>query len=166
MSQYEDYMERLESDLEPEIAEDLSLKACKAVAITTSREAEGLVFPAEAEIEQRLVITAKGHVQFRSFTYHGGSGHHGIGRALETDIPETSVREMMDILDAWLFSRSGQTWQKPDACGTWKILALHAGGGEDMQRGNLDGAFFAGLDISQFIKERVPVDGLYLFNQN
>ena len=43
MSQYEDFMERLESDLEPEIAEDLSLKACKAVAITTSREA--LFFP-------------------------------------------------------------------------------------------------------------------------
>ncbi len=35
-----------------------------------------------------------------------------------------------------------------------------------MQRGNLEGAFFAGLDISQFIRERVPVDGLYLFNQN
>ncbi|MDD5940440.1 MAG: hypothetical protein PUC46_06650 [Lachnospiraceae bacterium] len=161
----EDFSEAFERDLAPEISEAVSLKDAEAVSIFSDRSCPGRVFRPEEEIQQRLVIFSSGKISFRSFTYWKGDGHHGIGRMLDTKIDGTAAGEILQMLDTWLFTQKNRDWKKEDT-GRWRILVHFQDGRDEMQGGNLEGAFLPDINVSAFIRDRIPISGLILFDED
>lgn len=160
-----DYMEIFEELEAAASSERVSFSDCESLEIVTMREAPGRTFCADEEMIQRLLISKDGQVQLRANTYHHGPGHYGIGRILDVEIPPAAVQEIIRLLDTWLFTRD-QAWTISEDVGKWYLRVRQHGGKEQIQRGILDGAFVMEMDVSQFIRERVPVDSLYLFDQD
>lgn len=160
-----DYIEQLEADLAPAIAEQVTLSGCARFEIVTRRAVEGQSYDPRDEVDQHLTITADGRVLFRANTYHHGPGRYGIGRVLETRIPKATVQEICRTLDTWLYTRAGKEWTSADHVGQWYLRVHFGDGREQVQRGSLEGAVVADIDISWFIRARVPVENLYLFDQ-
>lgn len=161
-----DYMDQLESDLAPEISENLSLSGCASFELTTQRYAEGRTFVPEDEVLQRLTIATDGTVRLRANTYHNGPRSLGIGRILDTTIPTTSVQEICRLLDTWLYMHESADWDQTHDNGQWYLRVRSADGKERIHRGPLDGAFLDGIDISWFMRQRIPIPQIYLFDQS
>lgn len=161
-----DFMEALEADTAPQIADRVDIAGCAMFEIVTLREVPGRTYDAAAEVEQHLAIAADGAVRFRANTYHKGPGQHGIGRVEDANIPRGTVQEISRLLDTWLYMRASQDWMQPEDIGKWYLRVRFADGREQLQRGSLDGAFMDGIDIGQFMRERIPIAGLYLFDQD
>ncbi len=161
-----DYLDLVESDLAPAISEITSLTGCKTLSFTTMRPKEGEYSP-EDEVEQRLVLEADGNAALRCFTYNKGEGHHGIGRVTEGKVRPNAMKEILHMMDTWLYSRrkkAADIWNSGDGSGRWILHVRFADGRVQVQTGKTEGAFYAGIDISQFIRERLPFDGLLLFD--
>lgn len=161
-----DLMDHLEEDLAPQIAANVSVAGCAEFAILTRRAVEEQTYAPTDEVVQQLTIAADGQVQFRANTYHNGPGRFGIGRVTEASISRAAVQEIGRMLDTWLYTRADAEWQPSAGQGVWYLRVRQADGREQIQRGPLDGAFVAGMDLSWFIRERVPVEGLFLFDQS
>lgn len=160
-----DYMDQLEADLAPKISDKVTLSGCALFELVTLRIVPGRAYDAAEEVEQHLAISAGGAVQFRGNTYHRGPGHLGIGRIQDAVIPQAAVQEICRLLDTWLYTRENAAWTQPTDRGKWYLRVRFDDGREQVQRGALDGAFLEGIDVSQFIRERIPLDQLYLFDQ-
>ena len=160
-----DYMDLLEEEMAPDIADKITLKDCRALEITTKRAFEGCAFRPEEEAEQHLILAGNGQVRLRTHTYNRGEGRYGIGRILEGQIEKAAMAEILNTLDSWLFTRSGRAWEKKADAGTWRIRVVYADGREAVQQGPLTGAFLADMDVSGFMRYRLPFDGLYLFDE-
>lgn len=161
-----DYMEQLEADLAPRISDKVTISGSALFEIVTLRVVPGETYDAADEVEQHLAIAADGKVRFRANTYHNGPGRLGIGRVQDTAIPVAAVQEIARMLDTWLYMRDGEAWSQPANTGKWYLRVRFDDGREQVQRGALDGAFLEGMDIAQFIRERVPIDHLYLFDEH
>lgn len=161
-----DFMEQLEADMAPRIAEQVTLSGSAQFELVTLRMREGRIYEPADEVEQHLVITTDGTVRFRANTYHNGPGRLGIGRIQDAAIPRSTVQEICRLLDTWLYMRGNENWSQPADAGRWYLRATFADGREQVQRGALDGAYLEGMDIAQFIRERVPIDELYLFDES
>lgn len=161
----EELMDRFEQDLAPEIAENTSVEGARAVSLECDREYPGAEFLSEDEVRQKLVITRQGEVSLRSYTWNKGHGRGGIGRVLDTSVSPVAVKEIFRMLDVWNYGRPAQTWQPQKNCGTWTLRILQGNDHQQMLRGNLTGASAAGWDLSDFIRSRIPVQGLYLFDE-
>lgn len=159
-----DLMDHLEEDLAPRISANVSVAGCAEFAILTRRAVTGQTYTPTDEVVQQLQIAADGQVQFRANTYHNGPGRLGIGRVLEASIPAASVQEIGRMLDTWLYTRADSGWEPSADGGVWYLRVRQADGREQIQRGPLDGAFVAGMDLSWFVRERVPIEGLFLFD--
>ena len=161
-----DYLDLVEEDLAPAISEITSLTGCKTLSFTTTRPKEGDYLP-EDEVEQRLVLEADGNAALRCFTFNKGEGHHGIGRGQEGKVRPNSMKEILHMMDTWLYSRrenAADMWKKEDNCGRWILHVKFSDGRVQVQTGKAEGAFYAGMDVSQFIRERLPFEGLLLFD--
>lgn len=161
-----DYMDQLEADLAPAIADKVSLAGCAQFEIITRRAVSGHSYAPTEEVAQHLVISEKGQIQFRANTWHNGPGKYGIGRVLETSIPASSVQEICRILDTWLYTREKDHWEPTADTGQWYIRVHQHDGREQIQRGSLTGAYVADMDLSWFIRDRITIETLYLFDQN
>lgn len=163
-----DYMDQLEADLAPRIAETVTISGSASFELVTLRIVSGMVCDDKEEVEQHLEIKADGQIRFRANTYHYGPGRLGIGRVQDAAIPRLAVQEISRMLDTWLYTRQGQVWTQPENIGKWYLRVRFEDGREQVQWGALDGAFLPeiGIDISQFIRSRVPIDHLYVFDQD
>lgn len=161
-----DYMEQLEADLAPQIAEQVTLSGCARFELVTLRLVAGAAYDSTEEVEQHLTISADGEIRFRANTYHNGPGRLGIGRVQDARIPKATVQEICRMLDTWLYMRGDETWSQPADTGRWYLRVRFADGREQVQRGALTGAYMEGMDIAQFVRERVPIEGLYLFDES
>lgn len=159
-----DYMEQLEADLAPQISEQVTLSGCARFELVTLRLVVGNTYDPHDEVEQHLAIAADGEIHFRANTYHNGPGRLGIGRVQDAAIPKATVQEICRMLDTWLYMRGDEVWSQPADTGKWYLRVRFADGREQVQRGALNGAYMEGLDIAQFVRERVPIDRLYLFD--
>lgn len=161
-----DFMEQFEADLAPTIADTVTLSGCARFELVTQRMVPGTAYAATDEVEQHLAISAAGEVRFRANTYHHGPGRLGIGRIRVAAIPRASVQEICRTLDTWLYMRDGEAWTQPADTGKWYLRVQFGDGREQVLRGALDGAFLPeiGMDISGFIRNRIPIKDLYLFD--
>lgn len=160
-----DYMEQLEADLAPAISEQVTLSGCEMFELVTLRTVPGRSYDPAEEVEQHLGISTGGEIRFRANTYHNGPGRLGIGRVLKAEIPVSAVQEICRMLDTWLYTRGDEAWSQPADTGKWYLRVRFADGREQVQRGALGGAFLEGIDVAQFVRERVPIDHLYLFDE-
>lgn len=161
-----DYIDQLTEDLAPAIAEKVTLSGCSTFELVTLRMVPDRTFDASEEVEQHLAIQADGQIQFRSNTYHGGAGRLGIGRIKQARIPVAAVQEICRMLDTWLYTREAQVWTQPADCGKWYLRVRFDDGREQILRGAADGAYLMEMDISAFIRDRIPIDRLYLFDED
>ncbi len=165
-----DFMEAFEKGMEPELMGHVNLAGCEMFELTTNRMYKGAEYAPEEEVVQHLAIRKDGVVRFTSNTYHKGEGKLGIGRVVDAKISAGTMKEICDLVDSWLFSTGSQAFNLDEPKGRWILRArfedggsYESGGREDLQQGTLAPAFFAGIDICQFIRERIPVSGMYLF---
>lgn len=161
-----DYMDQLEADMAPLIAQDVSVSTCASFELVTSRINEGQTFDPADEVEQHLTIERSGQVHLRTNTWHHGVGRLGIGRILDTTTSPAAVREICRMLDAWLYTIEQSTWDSTQNPIRWYLRVRFDDGREQIRRGRSDGAWLEGMDISQFIRERIPLEQLYLFDEN
>lgn len=161
-----DFMEQFEESMAPRIAEDVTLSCCAQFELVTLRIVPGRTYAAEEEIEQHVAVSTDGTIRFRTNTYHHGPGRLGIGRVQEATIPRAVVQEICRMLDTWLYTRKEQSWSPSADAGKWYLRVRFENGLEQVQRGELGGAFLEGIDVSQFLRERIPIPGLYLFDQD
>lgn len=159
-----DYMEVFEELEAAATSERLSFSDCESLEIVTMRQVPGRTFAADEEVVQHVRIGTDGRIGFHANTYHHGLGHYGIGRVLEAEIAPAVVQEITRLLDTWLFTRN-QEWSTSEDVGRWYLRVRHRDGKEQIQRGSLEGAFVMEMDVSQFLRERVPIGNLYLFDQ-
>lgn len=160
-----DYIEAFEGAMGG-TADAVSINGCASFELVTLREVPQMDCGAEEEVAQYLSISADGQVQFHANTYHQGPGHYGIGRVLQTRIATGAVQEITRLLDTWLYMRGEENWTPAENVGKWYLRIRSADGKEQIHRGSLEGAFLDGIDISWFVRERVPIADLYLFDQN
>lgn len=159
-----DYIEIFEELEAADVSGRVSVSRCKSLELVTMRLISDQEYRPEDEIVQHVSMGADGKIGFHTNTYHQGPGHYGIGRVLQTEIPTASVQEMFRLLDTWLFTRQ-QDWAPAEGAGKWYLRVRQQDGREEIQRGLTDGAFMDGIDICQFMRERIPISDLYLFDQ-
>lgn len=157
-----DYIEAFENAVEP--TDKVSIYGCASLELVTIRDIPGIHFDADEEIAQYLSIGADGPIQFHANTYHNGPGHYGIGRVMNAQISQSTFLEITRLLDTWLFTRD-ENWLPSENAGKWYLKIRCADGKEQIYRGSLDGAFLDGIDISWFMRQRIPIDQLFLFDQ-
>lgn len=160
-----DYIEIFEGLEETERTTTVSVRDCASLELVTQRAMAGRDYEAADEVVQRLTIAADGAVSLRANTWHHGPQALGIGRILDIRIPRAAVSEITRLLDTWLFTRD-QAWSPAEDAGRWYLRIRQQDGKEQIQRGSLDGAFVMEMDVAQFIRERIPIEGLYLFDQD
>lgn len=161
-----DYMDQLEADLAPSISEAVTLSGSAIFELVTLRIVSGRSYAPDEEVEQHLAISADGTIRFRANTFHYGPGRLGIGRIEQTTIPVSAVQEICRILDTWLYTRGEQSWTSSSETGRWYLRVRFSDGREQVQHGSTEGAYLMEMDLSQFIRERIPLDRLYLFDQD
>lgn len=157
-----DYIEAFENAVSA--TDTVSIHGCASFELITLRDIPNVNFSADEEIAQYISIASDGQIQFHANTYHHGSGHYGIGRVMNTQISLSTVQEITRLLDAWLYTRD-ENWAPSENAGKWYLKIRSADGKEQFYRGSLDGAFLDGIDISWFIRQRISITQLFLFDQ-
>lgn len=160
---FEEWMDQLNADLEaPELP--FSLAEADAVELVTDLGEEAQEVPEQQEVRQHLVLEHDGHVAFRSYTAGKGPGKRGIGRVQETDISPAAMQEILQLLDAFWYFRKDTRWSGTKEEARWVLFCRRAGEGTGMIQGELSGAFVAGMDLSFFMRQRIPIPKLFLFD--
>ena len=108
------------------------------------------------EVEQRLTITANGHVTFNSSVYDNGS--YRKGRKEEIDIPEETVKEIFDHIEA--FFAYQPHYNILPGYGMWELSLINERNRNKQFFGATSGVYG---DLTSFIARRVPIDHLLLF---
>lgn len=160
----EEFMNQLEEDMSAGEALAQSVSSAERLELITDRDYPGAVLQPDDEARQQLVLSAGGVIVFRSVRYYRGKGHYGIGRYEEKRVAPAAVREIFSLLDTWLFVQKPQLWSPETDRGSWVIRAGFAEGNTQMERGRLEGAVVDGVDLSDFIRQRIPIGNLFLFD--
>lgn len=160
----QEFMDQLEEDMSASEALNQPVSSAERLELITDRDFPGAALLPEDEVRQQLILSSRGGVVFRSVRYYRGKGHYGIGRYEERHVASSTVKEIFSLLDTWLFVQKPQLWDPETDHGSWIIRAGFAEGNTQMERGSLTGAVVDGIDLSDFIRQRIPIGGLFLFD--
>lgn len=160
-----DYMEAFEEAVDG-TTDAVSIRDAASFELVTLQDVSHTSRGAEEEIAQYLSIGVDGQIQFHTNTYHLGPGHYGIGRVMHLQISPATVCEITRMLDTWLYMKGEENWSPAENTGKWYLRIRSVDDKERVYRGALEGAFLDGIDISWFLRERIPVPELYLFDQS
>lgn len=161
----EEFMDQFNEDMEPDHTTETSLSSASQIEMITERGSQRQhVWQPDDEVRQQLVIGRDGNIVFRSLKYFKGKGHYSIGRYETTQMTSGTAKEIYQLLDTWLFVSRPQRWNPDSEAGSWLLRVRHEEGPTGIERGSLTGAFVDGIDVSSFIRQRVPVAGLFLFD--
>lgn len=160
----EEFMDQLNEDMAPDETLERSVALAERIELVTDLDYPGAALAPEDEVRQQLILSKRGAVVFRSARYYHGKGHYGIGRYEEKHIPASSVREIFQLLDTWLFVQKPAVWEPSADRGSWIIRTSFDEGSAEMERGALTDAVVDGIHLSDFIRERIPISDLFLFD--
>lgn len=126
-------------------------------------QSNNLTFAQEAQegdiVEQRLVITAAGHVRFSAFGYTHGTIQ--LARAQQARIGADAGHRILGAIASYL--AHGEP-SRAVAAGTWEMQVRYDDGSEGHFEGPLVGAVNAGsISLSQMIRDLVPIPHLIVF---
>lgn len=158
-----EFMDQFNEDLAPDESLERAVSAAAAIEIVTSRDYPGAKLSSEDEAQQQLMISKGGLVVLRTMKYFKGKGHYSIGRYEKANIAPSTVSEIFNLMDTWLFMTDLTPWNKAEDRGSWTLRVSHDTGHAEMMRGALTGASVDGIDLSQFIRVRIPIRHLFLF---
>ena len=117
------------------------------------------------EAVQHLYLARDGSITFRSFTGGKGRGKRGIGRYETCSVSAAAVLEILQLLDTFLYLRSSERWSGREEDARWVIRSARRGEGTEMTAGALEGASCGGMDLTYFIRQRIPIPDLLLFDR-
>lgn len=142
----------------------------KNIKIVSNNIGYGLPPRRDEEVEQHLAIFSTGKVWCDRFVYGDGPGYgdgsgDGSGRELknrdEVFIGEEAAARILEHIDS--FVRSYQPMFITDV-GNWQMEVSFNDGEKTVIKGPLIGAAFVeDLDLSEMIREEIPLEDLFIF---
>lgn len=116
--------------------------------------------PAEGDIvEQRLVITANGHVRFSAFGYSRGTCQ--LADARQVRIRRDDAKRILGFIQTFVDQDAPK---RAAGSGTWEMTIRYADETEREYEGALaNGAHVGDVNLSHLIRETVPIPNLMAF---
>ena len=113
-------------------------------------------------VEQRLTISSTGRVWFSEYLYGNGyPGKYPLGRKTQLSIGETRaaaiLSKLADVRD------SSMPLMHCTDIGTWEMTLTDRAGNRSELSCSMNGLLFDGIELSDYIRERVPIEGLAVF---
>lgn len=116
--------------------------------------------PAEGDIvEQRLVITANGHVRFSAFGYSRGTCQ--LADARQARIRRDDAGRILGFIQTFVEQDAPK---RAPGSGTWEMTIRYADGTERDYEGALaNGAHVGDVNLSHLIRDAIPIPNLMAF---
>ncbi len=115
------------------------------------------------EVEQHLTISATGDVWFIGYNYNRGFGNYKIGREQNLFIDKTRAEQILSLISQYFFNNPSTLFATD--IGQWERIIIDTAGKEYKFNGSLFGEIMVGdIDITGYIRENIPVDSLFVFD--
>ena len=113
-------------------------------------------------VEQRLTISSTGRVWFSEYLYGNGYPEkYPLGRKIQLSIGKgraaAILSRLVDVRD------SGMLLMYCTDIGTWEMTLTDRAGNRSELSCSMNGLLFDGIELSDYIRERVPIEGLAVF---
>ena len=116
------------------------------------------------EVEQCLTISSTGEVCCRRFAYGDGGEDNVMKNEERISISEEAANRILAYIDKF-FEEYEPIWATD--VGKWHLEALFDDGSSKSTQGPMIGTEpVDGVDLSEMIREEVPIEGLFLFDGN
>ena len=116
----------------------------------------------EDPVEQRLTISSTGRVWFSEYLYGNGYPEkYPLGRKMQLSIGKDRaaaiLSKLADVRD------SGMPLMHCTDIGTWEMTLTDRAGNRSELSCSMNGLLFDGIELSDYIRERIPIEGLAVF---
>ena len=116
------------------------------------------------EVEQHLTISSRGEVCCRRFVYGDDGEDFVIKNEERVNISEEAANRILAYIDKFI-EKYEPIWATDS--GRWQLEALFDDGSNMSIRGPMIGTEpIDGIDLSEMIREEVPIEGMFLFDGN
>ncbi len=146
----------------PEIPFIPSNDKLQNVQLYTDAVSYGPCPSAEDEVAQKITISRSGRVWFTSYLWNTGFGEFKVGRKMQLSIGAKAAEEILDVIRRY---RNTPKDGYVTDIGDWEMKIKNADGDLFQDEGsNMGAGLDDGTDVSEFIRERVPIENLFLFD--
>lgn len=115
------------------------------------------------EVEQHLTVAAIGRLWFTGYKYTHGFDKFEICRRQQLAIGKPVAKEILAIFSQYI--NSNQLVCYATDIGSWEIVITDTEGKEYTFKGSLCGGVTVGdIDLTYYLREQIPVDGLFVFD--
>ena len=116
----------------------------------------------EDPVEQRLTISSTGRVWFSEYLYGiGYPENYPLGRKMQLSIGKDRaaaiLSKLADVRD------SGMPLIHCTDIGIWEMTMTDKDGGKNYLSGSMNGLVVRHVDLTSFIRDRIPIEGLAVF---
>ena len=134
----------------------------KSVRIVSNLMCFGPCPEPEDPVEQRLTISSTGRVWFSEYLYGNGYlGKYPLGRKMQLSIGKDRaaaiLSKLADVRD------SGMPLMHCTDIGTWEMTLTDRVGNRSELSCSMNGLLIDGIELSDYIRERIPIEGLAIF---
>ena len=119
----------------------------------------------EDPVEQRLTISSTGRVWFSEYLYGNGYPEkYPLGRKIQLSIGKDKaaaiLSKLADVRD------SGMPLMRCTDIGTWEMTLTDIAGNKSKLSCSMCGLMSEGIELSNYIQERIPIESLAVFGDN
>lgn len=137
----------------------------KTIRIVSNNLCYGPMPEPDDEIEQHITINSAGRVWFSAYNYGHVIGKYERGRSQNFKIDKATTDSLMEAFSAYF----GKEYEEIFATdiGSWVMELTNTEGKTYKFRGSLCADFdYKGTDLSDMVRDALPVDDLYVFDGN
>ena len=134
----------------------------KSVRIVSNLMCFGPCPEPEDLVEQRLTISSTGRVWFSEYLYGNGYPEkYPLGRKMQLSIGKDRAAAILSKLAD--VRGSGMPLMHCTDIGTWEMTLTDRAGNRSEVSCSMNGLLFDGIELSDYIRERIPIEGLAVF---
>lgn len=114
------------------------------------------------EVKQHLTISSTGRVWFTGYNYGKGFDNHVIGRRQQLAIGKEKALNILSLIKRY-FDYGLLNGLVTDI-GSWEVIVTDTDKNNEKFKGSLcGGVTIEDIDLTEYIQEHIPIDGLLVF---